>query len=172
MTSTKKIIAAPTALLTKLRPKPKAPAKPPAGTESDANAFKAAGAILAVPALPTLVAPDAIEDAFNVSHSGSWFDPAGFTQISDVQHFSNVVGTDCFTLIALCACYVLSDAAENTRLDSATYQRLALALVLYGGSTVAGVALPGAVGAVDASCGYLPPHRLHGPGWWVLADKG
>jgi hypothetical protein len=138
VTSTKKIIAAPTALLTKLRPKPKAPAKPPAGTESDANAFKAAGAILAVPALPTLVAPDAIEDAFNVSHSGSWFDPAGFTQISDVQHFSNVVGTDCFTLIALCACYVLSDAAENTRLDSATYQRLALALVLYGGSTVVG----------------------------------
>jgi hypothetical protein len=86
-----------------------------------------------------------------VSHSGSWFDPAGFTQISDVQHFSNVVGTDCFTLIALCACYVLSDAAENTRLDSATYQRLALALVLYGGSTVAGVALAVAVGAVDPS---------------------
>jgi hypothetical protein len=151
VTSTKKIIAAPTALLTKLRPKPKAPAKPPAGTESDANAFKAAGAILAVPALPTLVAPDAIEAAFNVSHSGSWFDPAGFTQISDVQHFSNVVGTDCFTLIALCACYVLSDAAENTRLDSATYQRLALALVLYGGSTVVGVALAVAAGAVDPS---------------------
>ena len=141
--STRRRIATPVALLSKIAPaaKTKPTKAPPAGTDADAAAFKAAGAILAVPTLPTLVAPDAVEEAFNVTHSGGWADPSAFERISDVQHFSNVVGTDCFALIALCALYVLADAAENARLDSATYQRLALALVLYGGSSTLGVAL-------------------------------
>ena len=151
--STRRRIATPVALLSKIAPaaKTKPPKAPPAGTDADAAAFKAAGAILAVPTLPTLVAPDAVEEAFNVTHSGGWADPSAFERISDVQHFSNVVGTDCFALIALCALYVLADAAENARLDSATYQRLALATVLYGGGSTLGVALAVAAGALDPS---------------------
>lgn len=125
--------------------KPAAPPKPPAGTETDAIAFKAAGLVLAVPSLETFVDTEPALAAFNLSHS----DPRAFETVSDVQHFSNVVGTDCFTLIAMCALYVLSDAAENQRLDSATYQRLALALVLYSGANVVGVSaafLAGALG--------------------------
>ena len=83
--------------------KPAAPPKPPAGTETDAVAFKAASAVLAVPSLGTFVDTESALGAFNVSHS----DPRAFETISDVQHFSNVVGTDCFALIALCALYVL-----------------------------------------------------------------
>jgi hypothetical protein len=130
--------------------KPAAPPKPPAGTETDAVAFKAAGAVLAVPSLGTFVDTESALGAFNVSHS----DPRAFETISDVQHFSNVVGTDCFALIALCALYVLSDAAENQRLDSATYQRLALALVLYSSANALGVAAAFVAGALGD--GALP----------------
>ena len=130
--------------------KPAAPPKPPAGTETDAVAFKAASAVLAVPSLGTFVDTESALEAFNVSHS----DPRAFETISDVQHFSNVVGTDCFALIALCALYVLSDAAENQRLDSATYQRLALALVLYSSANVLGVTAAYAAGALGD--GALP----------------
>ena len=131
-------------LMAKTR-KPAAPPKPPAGTDTDAAAFKAAGLVLAVPSLATFVDTQSVLGAFGVSHS----DPRAFEAVSDVQHFSNVVGTDCFALIALCALYVLSDAAENERLDSETYQRLALAAVLYSGANVLGVsaaALGGALG--------------------------
>ena len=137
------VSASPASALFGVRSKPKAPEKPPAGTPADAAAFKAAGAALALPALPAFVATEPILEAFGVSHS----DPAAFAGISDIAHYSNVVGTDCFALIALCATYVLSDAAENARLDSATYQRLALALVLYAASTSAGVLAAFAVGA-------------------------
>ena len=130
--------------------KPAAPPKPPAGTETDAVAFKAASAVLAVPSLGTFVDTESALEAFNVSHS----DPRAFETISDVQHFSNVVGTDCFALIALCALYVLSDAAENQRLDSATYQRLALALVLYSSANALGVAAAFVAGALGD--GALP----------------
>ena len=118
-------------LMAKTR-KPAAPPKPPAGTDTDAAAFKAAGLVLAVPSLATFVDTQPVLGAFGVSHS----DPRAFEAVSDVQHFSNVVGTDCFALIALCVLYVLSDAAENERLDSETYQRLALAAVLYSGANV------------------------------------
>ena len=134
-----------------MRSKPKAPEKPPAGTPADAAAFKAAGAALALPALPAFVATEPILEAFGVSHS----DPAAFAGISDIAHYSNVVGTDCFALIALCATYVLSDAADNARLDSATYQRLALALVP-AASTSAGVSAF-AVGARGATSARAPP---------------
>ena len=124
--------------------KPAAPPKPPAGTETDAVAFKAAGLVLAVPSLGTFVDTEPALGAFDVSHS----DPRAFETVSDVQHFSNVVGTDCFALIALCALYVLSDAAENQRLDSATYQRLALAVALYAGANVVGVSAAFVAGAI------------------------
>ena len=145
------VSASPASALFGVRSKPKAPQKPPAGTPADAAAFKAAGAALALPALPAFVATEPILEAFGVSHS----DPAAFAGISDIAHYSNVVGTDCFALIALCATYVLSDAADNARLDSATYQRLALALVLYAASTSAGVLAAFAVGA--SSGGDLGP---------------
>ena len=142
------VSASPASALLGVRSKskaPSAPAKPPAGTPADAAAFKAAGAALALPALPAFVATEPILEAFGVSHS----DPAAFAGISDIAHYSNVVGTDCFALIALCATYVLSDAAENARLDSATYQRLALALVLYAAATSAGVLAAFAVGTAS-----------------------
>ena len=119
------------------------PPAPPAGTEADANLFKAAGVALAVPTLPTFVATRPVLDAFGLSNS----DPTSFQRIEDIQHFSNLFGTDCFALIALCSLYVLADAAENTRLDSATYQRLAAAVVLYTGANTLGVLLACAAGA-------------------------
>ena len=67
---------------------------------------------LAVPTLPTFVNTRQVLDAFNMSNS----DPTNFDRIEDVQHFSNLFGSDCFSLIALCSLYVLADAAENTRL--------------------------------------------------------
>ena len=127
--------------------KPKAPPKPPAGTELDATQFKAAGLILAVPTIPAFVNTEPVLEQFGVSHS----DPSNFTQIADVQHFSNLVGTDCFALIALCALYVLADAAKNEILDSATYQRLALAVVLYSLSNALGVAGAFAAGSVTGA---------------------
>ena len=111
------------------------PPPPPAGTPADATALKAAGAALAIPALPAFVATEPVLDAFGVTHS----DPSAFAAVEDIGHYSNVIGSDCFVLVALCALVVLADAAENNRLDSATYQRLAVALVLYGGSVTLGV---------------------------------
>ena len=155
------VSASPASALLGVRSKskaPSAPAKPPAGTPADAAAFKAAGAALALPALPAFVATEPILEAFGVSHS----DPAAFAGISDIAHYSNVVGTDCFALIALCATYVLSDAADNARLDSATYQRLALALVLYAAATSAGVLAAFAVGtASDLGPAPSPPPSSH-----------
>ena len=59
-----------------------------------------------------------------------------FDSVRSVQHFSNAFGTSAFSLIALTALYTLSDAAKNERLNSETYQRLALAMVLFVGSFV------------------------------------
>ena len=115
--------------------KTSAPPPPPAGTPADATALKAAGAALAIPALPAFVATEPVLDAFGVTHS----DPSAFAAVEDIGHYSNVIGSDCFVLVALCALVVLADAAENNRLNSATYQRLAVALVLYGGSVTLGV---------------------------------
>lgn len=111
------------------------PAKPPAGTKADADLFRGAGVALAVPTLPTFVATRPVLDAFGLSNS----DPTSFEALADIQHFSNLFGTDCFSLIALCSLYVLADAADNARLDSATYQRLAAALVLYAGANTLAV---------------------------------
>lgn len=89
-----------------------APVAPPAGTEADATFFKAAGVALAVPTLPTFFNTRPVLDAFNMSNS----DPTAFESIENVQHFSNLFGSDCFSLVALCSLYVLADAAENSRL--------------------------------------------------------
>ena len=48
-----------------------------------------------------------------------------------------------FALIALTALYTLSDAAKNERLNSETYQRLALAMVLFVGSFVVAFGVAG-----------------------------
>jgi len=117
--------------------KKKAPAKPPAGTPAEAAALKAAALTLAVPTLATFPSTRAVLDAFDLENG----DPAAFTAVAQVQHFANVVGSDCFALIALCGLYVLSDAAENARLDSATYQRVAGAIALYGAANILGVAI-------------------------------
>jgi hypothetical protein len=127
--------------------KPKPAPKPPAGTTTESLQFKAAALVLAVPTIPTFVNAEPVLEAFNVTHS----DPGNFLAIADVQHFSNVIGTDCFAVIALCALYLLSDASTNERLDSATYQRLALAVVLYSGANVVGVASAFAAGAVTGA---------------------
>ena len=68
-----------------------------------------------------------------------------------LQHFTNVFASDCVVIIALCALYCLADAAENSRLDSDTYQRLAAAVLLYTASTSAAVVLAAGLGAADGS---------------------
>jgi hypothetical protein len=135
----------------KTKPAVKAPPEP-SGTALDANAFKLAGVVLALPSVSAFDTEPVLE-AFNLSHS----DPSSFASVSDVQHFSNVVGTDCFAIIALCALYVLADAAENQRLDSATYQRLALAVVLYSCANVVGVVSAFAAGALSETRGVPAP---------------
>lgn len=95
------------------------PVAPPAGTEADATFFKAAGVALAVPTLPTFFNTRPVLDAFNMSNS----DPTAFDSIENVQHFSNLFGSDCFSLVALCSLYVLADAAENSRLVRKTIRK-------------------------------------------------
>lgn len=113
------------------------PRAPPAGTDADPTLFKAAGVALAIPTVPTFFSTRPALDAFHLTND----DPAAFTSLENIQHFSNLFGTDCFALIALCSLYVLADAAENNRLNSATYQRLAAAVTLYTAANALGVAV-------------------------------
>ena len=98
--------------------------------------------------LPTFFATQPVLDALNLSNSS----PFAFASMEDVQHFNAVFTDDCCVLIALTALYCLADAAENARLDSDTYQRLAAAVLLYGATNAAAVALVAGVGlATDAA---------------------
>ena len=109
-----------------------------------------------------------------------------FETIESTSHFAKTFGADAFAVIALTALYTLSDAAKNSRLKSETYQRLALAVVLYTGSlcvafdgaflavNVAGVVdgpAPNAATAAAITCAFLPAFvssisaiRTYGPG--------
>jgi hypothetical protein len=123
-------------------------------------------------------------DALNLSNS----EPTAFGSVLDVQHWANLFGSDCFTLIALTSLALLADAAESSRLDSYTYQRLAAALVLYAGMTtlavVVAVVYPASpspslgaaatvvLAAVPAAAASASAISKYGGGWSVAVQRG
>lgn len=131
-------------------------------SSSDEGAFLASAAAMGVPTLATLAYPTfLVRDGLGLECATPLFGET-FDSVSAVQHFSSAFGTDAFSLIALTALYTLSDAAKNNRLNSETYQRLALAMVLFTGSFVvafggaaASAAASGAVGPNAATCAAL-----------------
>ena len=98
------------------------------------GAFIASAIAMGVPTLATLAYPSAlVTNGLGLECATPLFGQS-FSSLASVQHFSNAFGTDAFALIALTALYTLADAAKNSRLNSETYQRLALAMVLFTGS--------------------------------------
>ena len=115
-------------------------------------AFNAAAVACAAVTMPTLVYPTTlVRDGLGLECATPLAGEV-FETIESTSHFANAFGADAFAVIALAALYTLSDAAANSRLKSETYQRLALAVVLYTGSLCVafdGAYLAHAAGVVD-----------------------
>lgn len=106
-------------------------------SSSSSDAFVASAIALGVPNLGALVYPTALASSGLGLACATPLFGESFADVESVQHFSNLFGTEAFSIVAVTALYALYDAAKNDRLKSETYQRLALALVLYGGSLMA-----------------------------------
>ena len=129
----------------------------PSSSESKGDAFALAGFFLGAPAIVTLIDPcKLVRDGLGLTCASPAFGE-NFENASQVQHFANAFGTEAFALVALAWLYTLKDAAENDRLKSETYQRLALAMVLYSGSLM--VAFGGAFAQAVAT-GEVGPSAL------------
>lgn len=151
--------------------------------DDEEGAFLSAAAVMGAPTLATLIYPTFfVREGLGLECATPLFGET-FDSVRSVQHFSNAFGTSAFALIALTALYTLSDAAKNERLNSETYQRLALAMVLFVGSFVvafgvaaASAASGGGGGPNAATCAGLclafgpafatsvKAIREHGPG--------
>ena len=115
----------------------------------DVNAFRIAGLAIAPQTLAGLTnTPLVLHDFLNVDIVEQWPD---LTTIESVTHWGNLFGSEALSLITVMSCYVLADAAENNRLKSDTYQRLAIGNILVISSVVAALLL--------AQNGSQPPPR-------------
>ena len=124
--------------------------------DDEEGAFLTAAAVMGAPTLATLIYPTFfVREGLGLECATPLFGET-FDSVRSVQHFSSAFGTSAFSLIALTALYTLSDAAKNERLNSETYQRLALAMVLFVGSFV--VAFGGAAASAAASGGGGGPN--------------
>ena len=111
--------------------------------DDEEGAFLTAAAVMGAPTLATLIYPTFfVREGLGLECATPLFGET-FDSVRSVQHFSSAFGASAFSLIALTALYTLSDAAKNERLNSETYQRLALAMVLFVGSFVVALAAGG-----------------------------
>jgi len=117
-------------------------------------AFNVAASTLAAVTAPTLMYPTfLVRRGLGLTCATPLFGEK-FDTIESTSHFANAFGADAFAVIAIAALVTLADAAENSRLKSETYQRLALAVVLYTGSLV--TAFDGAFLASRGTTGPAP----------------
>ena len=111
---------------------------------NETNAFRLSGIALLPISLANLFnTPETLTTFLDFKDAEQFPD---FTTVETLTHWSNLFGSDAFSLITLCSCYVLADAAENNRLNSQTYQRLALGNVLVLASVIGALALTQVVG--------------------------
>ena len=111
---------------------------------NETNAFRLSGIALLPISLTNLFnTPETLTTFLDFKDAEQFPD---FTTVETLTHWSNLFGSDAFSLITLCSCYVLADAAENNRLNSQTYQRLAVGNVLVLASVIGALALTQVVG--------------------------
>ena len=111
---------------------------------NETNAFRLSGIALLPISLANLFnTPETLTTFLDFKDAEQFPD---FTTVETLTHWSNLFGSDAFSLITLCSCYVLADAAENNRLNSQTYQRLAVGNVLVLASVIGALALTQVVG--------------------------
>ena len=111
---------------------------------NETNAFRLSGIALLLISLTNLFnTPETLTTFLDFKDAEQFPD---FTTVETLTHWSNLFGSDAFSLITLCSCYVLADAAENNRLNSQTYQRLAVGNVLVLASVIGALALTQVVG--------------------------
>ena len=122
-------------------------------SSESSGSFVASAIALGAPNLGTLVYPTALAlDGLGLACATPLFGES-FEDVASVQHFSNLFGTEAFSIVAVTALYALYDAGKNDRLKSETYQRLALALVLYTGSFMAAFAVAAASASASGEAG-------------------
>ena len=111
---------------------------------NETNAFRLSGIALLPISLANLFnTPETLTTFLDFKDAEQFPD---FTTVETLTHWSNLFGSDAFSLITLCSCYVLADAAENNRLNSQTYQRLTVGNVLVLASVIGALALTQVVG--------------------------
>ncbi|CAL6290194.1 unnamed protein product [Bathycoccus prasinos] len=111
---------------------------------NETNAFRLSGIALLPISLANLFnTPETLTTFLDFKDAEQFPD---FTTVETLTHWSNLFGSDAFSLITVCSCYVLADAAENNRLNSQTYQRLAVGNVLVLASVIGALALTQVVG--------------------------
>ena len=114
------------------------------GNGNETNTFRASGlALLPITLTNLFNTPETLTTFLDFQDAEQFPD---FTSVETLTHWSNLFGSDAFSLITLCSCYVLADAAENNRLKSQTYQRLAIGNVLVLTSVIGALVLSQAVG--------------------------